>query len=226
MTGGTIALDGNGMVFQSSAGPTYAITQAVVPTFGQGVSFQVSFEVTPITSIPGTQAGVMLMTGGHSVYILYEVSQFGITVDGIVNVNTSSNVPSVGKTWYMKVNFVASGHGVIITTYHSPDNINWTKMFGGPPAWSLDQVGTTISVGPYFNSATVATPTTGTHIGNIVVQDTSAGIPELPDCNIVSYRHRWCLRSHERAIRCVLFHENQQWRRNRSNCIELFSVLL
>ena len=183
VTGGTIELDGNGMVFQSSAGPTYAITQAVVPAFGKGVSFQVLFEVYPITSIAGTQAGVILMTGHNSVYILYEGNKFGITTGGIYNVNISSHVPSVGQTWYMMVNFVASGDGVIITTYYSPDNVNWNQMLGGPPPWTLGQVGTTISVGPYFNSATIGTPTTGTHIGNIVVQDIA---PASPNCQIAT----------------------------------------
>ena len=184
VTGGTIELDGSGMVFQSSAGPTYAITQAVLPTWRQGASFQVLFDIYPMTSIAGTQAGVMLMTGDGDVYVMDYGNEFGLSIVGLPNVENSTNVPPLGQLWHIMVNFEPSGSSnVLVSTFYSTDNANWYPLVGGPANLGMGQLGTTISVGPYFRSATVATPTTGTHIGNVVLQDIA---PASPNCQIAT----------------------------------------
>ncbi len=181
---GTIELDGNGMVFQSSAGPTYAITQTVLPTWGSGVSFEVLFDIYKMSSVAGSQAGVMLMMGGGNVYILDTGSNFSLSIVGNPNVENSSNVPPTGQLWHCKVDFTPVGAGgVTISTYYSLDNVTWNPLVGGPASLSLSQVSSAIAVGPYFDSAAIATPTTGIHIGNIVLQDVA---PASPNCQVAA----------------------------------------
>lgn len=121
----------------------------------------------------GTNSVVIQMGNPNSaIYMTSNGSTLGMPID-------YSILPPIGTLWYIKIDFIASGSCNVDITY-STDFVNWNSLFGymwGPEFQSLPAA---IAVGPYFSGA-AGTPTTGTHIGNIIVQDMP---PASPNCQI------------------------------------------
>jgi len=182
---GTIELDGSGMAFLSSTGNTYALTQAVLPMVQTGVTFEVLFDIEQMTPV-ASYGGIMLMLGGgNQLDILMgadNTSLFYLRLNGVTVAWTPTNLPPIGQLWHIKLDFIPQASYEFIYSYYSTDGVNWYDLLtvGNPWTPSLSSLPTAIAVGPYFSGA-VGTPTTGVHVGNIVVRDIA---PASPNCQI------------------------------------------
>ena len=184
-----IELDGNGMIFSTSAAWVAQISSATMPTG----NFEILYT---IKNLGGTSANDF---AGVTIYIdspvssltnyaaLVTVANYG--TDWFYN-NTTAGFdntlwPVVGQLYYMKI-LVLSQYGTTTCYfYFSTDNVDWqpqscnsSYQFPTPASFA---------VGPIF-SASTSTATTGIHIGDLVVRDVVLGTPnsEITKAHVAS----------------------------------------
>ena len=181
---GAIELDGNGLTFLSSSGDTYAISEAVMPTWTRSLNFEILFDFENLSTVPGSVGGVMIQTysGG-----LFQVAFY--PSDGIIKLLDAAGVysttlPAPGTLWHMKLDWIGNtgnGNYPISYLWYSTDGVTWNQLWSGGP-YLADGISPVVAVGPYMQG-TAVTATTGVHIGNIVLQDVA---PPPPNCSIAT----------------------------------------
>ena len=195
---GTIELDGSttdsgsGMCYCSSAGSgaTYAVTQATLPTWPQVNGVEILFDVYRWDD--GSGAGGIVLYLDSSPDIVYIIlwpgqgggSPFAIYQNGNLNYDCyTSNIPPVGQLWTIKLDLVETGGWMHFSSYYSTDGgatYNELLTSAWPGGYQDSTIPSIIAVGPYFQYD-AGGPTSGVHIGNIIVQDPA---PPPPNCSI------------------------------------------
>lgn len=168
---GTIELDGSGMVFLSSIGDTYAISQAIMPLWSSTTQFEVLFDIEDMGGVSGSAGGIVIVTDSGDIWNI--IFNPGAYIQLYNNYTTqaiyTTTIPPSGTLWHMKFHWISNGNYPNTYLWYSTDNVTWNLLWSsGPYLPSLtSQV---VAIGPYMQG-TAVTATTGVHIGNIIVQD-------------------------------------------------------
>ena len=203
-TGGSIYLDGNGGTYLASSGSSYTLSNATMPTASgigpgggagtlPGVPCEFLFTVSRSNPpVSGSDAEIVLLASpgemftarfyddGHNGLFIY--SQNGAPViDG-----GSCSIMAAGTTWYIKIDLSVQSTGDNSTgfaSYYSTDGINWNTLIkDAPNPWIINNTSLPVAVAAgLLYQGTVGTPTTGLHIGSLILQDIQ---PATPNCQI------------------------------------------
>ena len=182
-TGGNIELDGNGKIYLESAGDSYSLSNATMPT---ALPFEVQYDFTRLSAVSGAIADVIFMSStGNQIYLRYQEGGGFVLCQNETNLASEWDAgPAIGVTWRIKISVQPNSNPQYtdIHTYYSTDGGNtWSNI---PPINPFVVLATSlpssINVGPYFQGSP-STATTGIHLGNLVVQDIPDPTVQIPN---------------------------------------------
>ncbi len=175
--GNAIQLDGTGGIFSSTTGAAIQIPSATQPST---LNFEVQYSFERLsTSTNGTQSGVLLCTESgfsftdHWEFYYNEGSGFTFAHNDSP-VTSYVAGPATGVKWYIKVVVSTSGSNTTFTAYYTATSGGaWTQLCTYTTTTPTSDADVA-NAGPFFNIGSAGTSSTGPHIGQLVVQDTSA----------------------------------------------------
>jgi hypothetical protein len=164
-------LDGNGMVYESTTGNSFVWPVCAMPTT---LNFTVMFDIVRKDST-STYTGVCFQfSGGGSTRVeinLYDQGspRFYIGTQDTVLGSIAWTYPAIGVTWRIKVVISTSGSNTTYSAYYSSNGGgSWTALTN----YTGTTISTPIQLALRMSGGTQAsTPTTGAHIGNLVLFD-------------------------------------------------------
>ena len=184
-TAGSIALDGNGMLYGTGGGLAGQLSSITLPTGAFSIIYtlkkidttQSMCGITLYTSSPygsTTTSNVSFMTSTFTGATGSDWFQNGFTTSNTPGFNGTFN-PTTGTLYYIKINVLPAYGGCTLYAFYSTDGITWNQQ-SFHPTWPITIGSMIVAVGPVFQYPGL-TATTGVHIGGLIIEDLVAGTP-------------------------------------------------